>query len=88
MIVGLFWWKKVIKKLYQTGNFDTVIRNNPNIKDNEVLIEVDGDDYLPDRDVFTRINEVYTKMMRFGLRMVVLSYSNGPTRIFPKTDWV
>jgi len=51
--------EKSEKKLYQTGNFDTVIRNNPNIKDNEVLIEVDGDDYLPNRDVFTRINEVY-----------------------------
>jgi len=47
------------KKLYQTGNFDTVIRNNPNISDDEVLIEVDGDDYLPDNDVFKRINEVY-----------------------------
>ena len=36
------------KKLYQTGNFDKVIRNNPKISDNEVLIEVDGDDWLPD----------------------------------------
>jgi glycosyltransferase involved in cell wall biosynthesis len=47
------------KKLYQTGNFDNVIRNNPKILDNEVLIEVDGDDYLPDKNVFKRINEVY-----------------------------
>jgi len=46
-------------KLYQTGNFDNVIRNNPNIGDNEVLIEVDGDDYLPDSNVFKRINELY-----------------------------
>jgi len=51
--------EKSENKLYQTGNFDTVIRNNPHIKDNEVLIEVDGDDYLPDMDVFSRINEVY-----------------------------
>lgn len=47
------------KKLYQTGNFDKVIRNNPNIADNELLIEVDGDDWLPDANVFKRINEVY-----------------------------
>ena len=47
------------KKLYQTGNFDKVIRNNPKISDNEVLIEVDGDDWLPDADVFKRINELY-----------------------------
>jgi glycosyltransferase involved in cell wall biosynthesis len=47
------------KKLYQAGNFDKVIRNNPNISDDELLIEVDGDDYLPDSKVFERINEVY-----------------------------
>ena len=51
--------EKSDKKLYQAGNFDTVIRHNPDIKDNEVLIEVDGDDYLPDKDVFTRINKLY-----------------------------
>lgn len=48
-----------VTKVYQTGNFDRVIRNNPNIEDKDVLIEVDGDDYLPDPDVFTRINKVY-----------------------------
>lgn len=47
------------KKLYQAGNFDKVIRYNSNILDNEVLIEVDGDDYLPDSNVFSRINELY-----------------------------
>ena len=47
------------KKLYQTGNFDMVIRNNNNIDDDEVLVEVDGDDYLPDNDVLKRINDVY-----------------------------
>lgn len=47
------------KKLYQTGNFDTTIRNNININDNDVCVEVDGDDWLPDRYVFERINEVY-----------------------------
>jgi glycosyltransferase involved in cell wall biosynthesis len=47
------------KKLYQSGNFDKVIRNNKNIDDNELLIEVDGDDYLPDDNVFERINNIY-----------------------------
>jgi len=46
-------------KLYQTGNFDRTIRKNQNIKDNDICVEVDGDDWLPDRDVLTRINEVY-----------------------------
>lgn len=48
------------KKLYQAGNFDKVIRNNPNISDNEVIVEVDGDDWLPDSNVFTRINNLYS----------------------------
>jgi len=47
------------KKLYQTGNFDSTIRNNPNIDDNDLCIEVDGDDWLPDSNVFQRIWDVY-----------------------------
>lgn len=47
------------KKLYQAGNFDKVIRYNSRIADNEVLVEVDGDDYLPDVNVLTRIDDVY-----------------------------
>lgn len=47
------------KKLYQAGNFDRTIRFNSDIKDDELLIEVDGDDWLPDSGVFERINRVY-----------------------------
>lgn len=48
------------KKLYQAGNFDKVIRYNKNISDNEVLVEVDGDDWLSNANVFTKINDVYS----------------------------
>ncbi len=48
------------KKLYQAGNFDRVIRYNQNISDNDVLIEVDGDDWLPHSNVFKKIAEVYS----------------------------
>ena len=47
------------KKLYQTGNFDRTIRNNPNIDDNDICVEVDGDDWLPDDKVFERILKLY-----------------------------
>ena len=47
------------KKIYQTGNFDRSIRNNPDIEDNDVLIEVDGDDFLPDDKVFERVAKLY-----------------------------
>ena len=48
------------KKIYQAGNFDKVIRDNPDISDDDVLIEVDGDDYLPDPQVFSRIHSLYS----------------------------
>ena len=47
------------KKLYQAGNFDKVLRYNTNIMDNDVVVEVDGDDWLPDNQVLERINNVY-----------------------------
>ena len=47
-------------KLYQPGNYDQVIRNNENIDDNDVIVEIDGDDWLPDSKVLERINNVYS----------------------------
>ena len=65
------------KKLYQTGNFDKVIRNNPNISDNEVLVEVDGDEYLPDGDVLKRIDGLY-KDQNIWIANGSFRYHNGP----------
>jgi len=48
------------KKVYQTGNFDRVIRSNPDIADSDILVEVDGDDYLPDPGTLDRINNTYS----------------------------
>tara|TARA_R110000824_G_scaffold54689_4_gene151018 strand:- start:7257 stop:7973 length:717 start_codon:yes stop_codon:yes gene_type:complete len=48
------------KKVYQAGNFDRAIRNNPDIEDNEIIVEVDGDDFLPDSGVFTRVKDLYS----------------------------
>jgi len=48
------------KKHYQGGNYDQVIRNNPDISDNDVIVEIDGDDWLPDTHVLQRIHDVYT----------------------------
>jgi len=45
-------------KLYQPGNYDQVI-NWRAIPGEEICVEVDGDDWLPDSNVFTRINQVY-----------------------------
>ena len=47
-------------KMYPIGNhYNTLHREE--IDDNDIVITVDGDDYLPDDDVFKRINDVYSK---------------------------
>ncbi len=48
------------EKFYQPGNYDQVIRNNKDIDDNEIIVEVDGDDWLPDSKTLSRIAEVYS----------------------------
>jgi glycosyltransferase involved in cell wall biosynthesis len=45
-------------KLYQPGNYDQVIRWR-NLDGDEICVEVDGDDWLPNPSVFTKINDTY-----------------------------
>ena len=52
---------KNTNKMYQPGNYDQVIRNNENIGDDEICVEVDGDDWLPDRFTLQRINDFYER---------------------------
>jgi len=47
-------------KHYQSGNYDQVIRNNSIIDDNEVIVEDDGDDWLPDSETLERVAKVYS----------------------------
>jgi glycosyltransferase involved in cell wall biosynthesis len=47
------------KKLYQPGNYDQVIRNNSEINDNDVIVEIDGDDWLPSSKTLEKLNEIY-----------------------------
>lgn len=46
-------------KMYQTGNYDQIIRGL-NIDDNEICVEVDGDDWLANNKVLETISNVYT----------------------------
>lgn len=46
------------KKFYQPGNYDQIIRGM-DIHDDEICVEVDGDDWLPNSKVFETINKVY-----------------------------
>ena len=47
------------EKLYQPGNYDQVIRNNLDIIDNEIIVEIDGDDWLPTARVLEKIHQIY-----------------------------
>jgi glycosyltransferase involved in cell wall biosynthesis len=46
------------EKMYQPGNYDQVIRGL-NIPDDEICVEIDGDDWLPNSNVLSFIDDVY-----------------------------
>lgn len=48
------------KKLFQVGNYDQVIRDNPAIDDLAICVELDGDDWFPDSEVLTRVQKLYS----------------------------
>jgi len=45
-------------KLHQPGNYDQIIRWR-GLDGDEICVEVDGDDWLPNSNVFSTINEIY-----------------------------
>jgi len=47
-------------KKFKTKNFIDVIRNNPKISWDDVIVEIDGDDRLSDSHVLGLINKVFT----------------------------
>jgi len=48
-----------IKKFWQTGNYYQVLQKEE-IDDNDIVITVDGDDWLPDDGVFQRVLDYYS----------------------------
>jgi glycosyltransferase involved in cell wall biosynthesis len=46
-------------KRFQAGNYDYVIRDSGLVFDEDIIVEVDGDDSLPDSDVFNRVRDYY-----------------------------
>lgn len=47
------------EKKYQGGNYNQIINGDYDIDDYDICVEVDGDDWLPDSNVFKRVYEVY-----------------------------
>jgi glycosyltransferase involved in cell wall biosynthesis len=48
------------EKKYKTKNFIDIIRNNPKINWDDVIVELDGDDELSDNFVLGRLNKIFT----------------------------
>ena len=47
------------EKKFKTLNFVDVLKNE-NISDNDIVVEIDGDDWLPNSTTLTRVNEAYS----------------------------
>ena len=47
------------EKKYQGGNYDLICRDTDGVNDEDIFIEVDGDDWLPDSKVFERVVNHY-----------------------------
>jgi len=47
------------KKRYQGGNYDLICRDTKGVDEEDIFIEVDGDDWLPDSKVFERVVNHY-----------------------------
>ena len=52
---GRFHLIRNTEKRYQGGNYDLICRDTEGVDDEDVFIEVDGDDWLPDSKVFERV---------------------------------
>ena len=77
---------KNTSKMYQPGNYDQIIRGL-DIDDDEICVEVDGDDLLPDRNVLQRIKEVYDDK-NIWLANGSFKYSDGRNGFAQKPDSV
>lgn len=51
---------KNTEKRYQGGNYDLICRDMPDVEDEDIIIEVDGDDWLAHRKVFEQVFELYS----------------------------
>jgi glycosyltransferase involved in cell wall biosynthesis len=47
-------------KMYQPGNYNQIINGDYNLDDNDIVIELDGDDWFPDDNVLDRVLNAYS----------------------------
>lgn len=75
------------EKTYKNGNYENVLSKMEGIDENDVVVELDGDDWLPDSKVLDRINEVYQDD-NVWITNGSFKYSSGsPGFSSPQTDF-
>lgn len=75
------------EKTFKNGNYEKVLSQMSGIDENDVVVELDGDDWLPDSKVLERINEVYQDN-NVWITNGSFKYSSGPMGFSsPQTDF-
>lgn len=64
------------EKRYQGGNYDLICRDTEGVNDEDIVIEVDGDDWLANSKVFERVIETY-KSGDIWIANGSFKYANG-----------
>lgn len=64
------------EKKFKTLNFVDVLKNE-NISDNDIVVEIDGDDWLPNSTTLTRVNEAYSDE-KVWITNGNFKYASGP----------
>ena len=79
LIIGDDRFKLIINstKKYKLRNFDELIIDDSLIDDEDVIIELDGDDWLFDNNVLQKIYERYTNNKNLWMTNGSFIYSNG-----------
>jgi len=64
------------EKTFKNGNYVKVLNQNQEINDDDIVVELDGDDWLSDSNVLDRINSVYLDK-NIWITNGSFRYSNG-----------
>lgn len=74
------------RKHYQPGNYDSVIRHPfHRLNDDDICVEVDGDDFLPDPNVFERVLDYYADGKTW-ITYGQFRFENGPIGFSREVD--
>jgi glycosyltransferase involved in cell wall biosynthesis len=65
------------EKKYQGGNYDLICRDTIGVDDEDILIEVDGDDWLANGSVFSKVVDNYTKNENLWISNGSFKYADG-----------